>query len=76
MWPRADNFRQHCQRLHKDTDLNELMDKSLDRAMKTMEKSGAIPLHLAGQTFSDPRMAQAVAAAKSPINSDSDKSQH
>ncbi len=28
VWPRADNFRQHCQRLHKDWDLNKLMDRS------------------------------------------------
>ena len=28
VWPRADNFRQHCQRLHKDQDLHELMDRS------------------------------------------------
>ncbi|KAL6720676.1 hypothetical protein ACLMJK_002601 [Lecanora helva] len=31
VWPRADNFRQHCQRLHKEWDLNELMDRSWER---------------------------------------------
>jgi len=28
VWPRADNFRQHCQRLHKEWDLSVLMDRS------------------------------------------------
>ena len=28
-WPRADNFRQHCSRLHKGMDLEELVRKSL-----------------------------------------------
>lgn len=29
IWPRADNFRQHCQRIHRDMDAEELMHKSL-----------------------------------------------
>lgn len=29
VWPRADNFRQHCQRLHPEIDTLELMKKSL-----------------------------------------------
>lgn len=30
VWPRADNFRQHILRLHKDWDVHKLMDKSVD----------------------------------------------
>ena len=29
LWPRADNFRQHCQRLHPDLDTSGLMSRSL-----------------------------------------------
>lgn len=30
IWPRADNFRQHILRLHRECDVQELMDKSVD----------------------------------------------
>ena len=29
IWPRADNFRQHCQRLHPDWDTDVLVNRSL-----------------------------------------------
>ena len=30
IWPRGDNFRQHCIRIHPDSDTAELMDRSVD----------------------------------------------
>ncbi len=30
IWPRADNFRQHINRLHRDWEVQELMNKSVD----------------------------------------------
>ena len=30
IWPRADNFRQHILRLHRDWEVQELMDKSVE----------------------------------------------
>ena len=30
IWPRADNFRQHIIRLHRDWEVQELMDKSVE----------------------------------------------
>ena len=57
------------------------MDKSLDRAMKTMEKTGAIPMQLTGLTplqiagshIGAAQVVEAAAAARSPTSSDVDR---
>lgn len=51
LWPRADNFRQHCQRLHPELDTPELMKKSLLSNTSTLVK---IPIKVEnGTTFVD-----------------------
>ena len=43
LWPRLDNFRQHCNRIHKDHDPEELVRKSrVDPSHEAEDNGGAI----------------------------------